>query len=301
MLRRLLSVVLFLAAAPVAAQDGPGLLGIGRLFTNDYIGDGRDRWQSGSYVFSFMAGSRAPMGEAQPFFSLREYRLRSAIIASNGRGQAPGDRPYAGTLSFGVHSHFGQGTTQARLGADLTLVGPQTNVSRFQGHAHEVLNMRRVRFTEQQLPNDAWLGLSGELAEVMPLGVGVTLRPFGEVQRGPEDLVRLGADVFIGGDMAGDLLIRDVTTGHPYVGLGTAAPGMTFVLGADTALVADSRFLPGGDWAAPRDRRDRVRAGVHWRSEGDASVFYGLTYLGPEYAGQTEGQVTGSVRLTFDF
>ena len=300
MLRQLFLIVLCLSATPAMAEDHR-FLGLGRLFTNDYIGDGRDRWQSGSYVFSLMAGTQAAPGARQGFFSLREYRLRSAIIASNGKGPAPGDRPYAGTLSFGVHSHFGTGSTQARVGADLVLVGPQTNVSRFQAQSHEFLNMRPVRFTERQLPNDLWLGFSGEVAEWMPLAPGAVLRPFGEVQSGPEDVIRVGADVILGGDMSGDLLARDVTTGHPYVSISRAAPGLTVVVGGDIARVADSRFLTGGDFADALPQRERLRAGVHWRGDNDASLFYGLTYLGPEFEGQSEGQVTGSLRLTFDF
>jgi len=87
-----------------------------------------------------------------------------------------------------------------------------------------------VRFTDSQLGDNFYLGLTAEAAEVLPLSYGVTARPFAELLR-----------------------------------------------------------------------RGRVRAGVHWHSAGDTSVFYGLTYLSPEFEDQPEGQVTGSLKLNFNF
>ena len=307
MVYRVLLAVLLSFAVPslaVAEQrslsDDPLILGAGRLFTNDYFGDGRDRWQSGSYVLSFVAGER--MEGVQPFGSLREYRFRSSVIASDGFGPAPGDRPYAGSMSVGVHTHFGTDTTQSRVGVDVTLIGPRTQLSTFQSRMHDALSIPQVRFTDQQLGNETVVGLSGETAEMLSFGEGVTARPFGEVQIGPEDTIRIGADVMISGGLAGDLLIRDVTTGHLYTGITDPLnTGFSFVIGGDAAYVADSIYLPGGGLAAPRSQRTRGRAGVHWHGEGGASVFYGLTYLGPEYEGQSEGQVTGSLKLNFNF
>lgn len=293
----------FTAVGPSVAENAPNeplILGYGRLFSNDYLGDGRDRWQSGSYVQSFMAGR--VMDGAQPFGSLREYRLRTAVIASDGFGPKPGDRPYVGLVSLGLHSHFGTGSTQSRVGVDVSVIGPRTQLSDFQEQIHEVLGLPQVRFTDSQLGNDTLVGLSAETARIFNASRGVTARPFGEVQIGPEDTVRIGADVFLGGSLANGILIRDVTTGQLYTALtDNEAAGFSFVVGADTAFVADSAFLPGGDLAAPSDRRDRARVGVHWTGTEGASVFYGITYLGPEFEDQNEGQVTGSVKLNFNF
>jgi len=197
---------------------------------------------------------------------------------------------------------YGHGTTRTRVGADLTVLGPQTGLSSFQSRVHQALGLPQVRFTGQQLDNDILFGVSTETAEAIPVAPGITARPFGEVQIGPEDTIRVGADVLIGGGLADDLLIRDVTTGHLYPGIvDQTNAGFSFVIGADTALVTDSVFLPGGDLAAARERRDRVRVGVHWHGATGTSLFYGLTYLGPEYEGQSQGQVTGSVKLDFNF
>ena len=276
-------------------------LGVGRLFTNDYLGDGRDRYQSGSYVRSYLRGPADWDGTAQDFGTLREYRLRSAIISSDGIGDAPGDRPYVGALSVGVHSHFGHDTFRGSLGVDVTAIGPQTGVSRFQERAHDALDIAQVRFTDSQLGDNFYLGLTAEAAEVLPLSYGVTARPFAELLIGPEDIARVGADVYLGGSITDDLLIRDVTTGHLYQGRETDDAGFAFVVGADLAAVSDSVYLPEDRGAIASDRRGRVRAGVHWHSAGDTSVFYGLTYLSPEFEDQPEGQVTGSLKLNFNF
>jgi len=203
-------------------------LGVGRLFTNDYLGDGRDRYQSGSYVRSYLRG--------------------------------PAD--WDGT----------EDTFRGSLGVDVTAIGPQTGVSRFQERAHDALDIAQVRFTDSQLGDNFYLGLTAEAAEVLPLSYGVTARPFAELLIGPEDIARVGADVYLGGSITDDLLIRDVTTGHLYQGRETDDAGFAFVVGADLAAVSDSVYLPEDRGAIASDRRGRVRAGVHWHSAGDTSV-----------------------------
>lgn len=270
-------------------------LGLGRLFSNDYLGDGHDRWQSGSYVLSILRGPSDVRGNVA-FGEIREYRLRSALMASNGRGPAPGDRPYVGALSFGVHSHFRQGATQAVLGFDVTAIGPQTGLSLFQRRAHDLLGMEQVAFTDQQLGNDIVTSITAEAAEIVQLSQNFTLRPFAEVQTGAEDVVRIGADVLVGASYGPTIWVRDVTTGHLYR-TATGDPGFAMAFGADVASVADSHFLPD---QRVRDRA-RIRAGLHWQSAGKARLFYGLTYLSPEFGGQSEGQIVGSVQLQIHF
>ncbi|MEO9864465.1 MAG: lipid A-modifier LpxR family protein [Yoonia sp.] len=296
-----LLLVLLVPFGTVSHAQSRDALGEGRLFTNDFFGDGRDRYQTGSYVHSFVRGpsnwDRTPL----EFGSIREYRLRSAIMASDGIGDAPGDRPYAGALSLGVHSHFGQDTFRGTVGVDVTAIGPQTGLSRFQERAHDQLGLAQVRFTDSQLGNAFHLGLTAEAAENVQLTDFITARPFAELQIGPEDVARFGADVVLGRNITSDILIRDVTTGHLYHGTETADSGFAFVLGADLAAVADSAYFPAERGVVATDRRGRLRAGMHWQSESDTSVFYGLSYLTPEFEGQPEGQLTGSLKLNFNF
>lgn len=285
-----------------ATAQARDTLGAGGLFSNDIFGDGGDRYQSGSYVRSYVRGPSDWDGSPQVFGTIREYRLRSAIITSDEFGPSPDDRPYVGVLSLGVHSHYGQDFFRGSVGLEVMGVGPQTGLSDIQERTHDRLGMTPLRFTDTQLGNAFHLGLTAEVAEVLPLPQGFTARPFAELQVGPEDIVRVGADVFIGANIASDILIRDVATGQLY--RGTENPditGFALVLGADMAAVVDSVYLPEERGVKALDRRARLRAGVHWQSESDMSVFYGLTYLSPEFADQPEGQVTGSLKLNFNF
>ena len=80
---------------------------------------------------------------------------------------------------------------------------------------------------------------------------------------------------------------------------GTIDEGFSLTLGADMARVFASEYFPssGPDLT---DTRTRVRAGMQWQGHV-ASVFYGATYLSPEFAGQGEGQVVGSLNVNFRF
>ena len=62
----------------------------------------------------------------------------------------------------------------------------------------------------------------------------------------------------------------------------------------------ESVFLPDGGAAVLTPTRDRLRAGYLWQGE-KAFVFSGLTYLSPEFDSQPEGQLVGSLTLSFDF
>ena len=77
--------------------------------------------------------------------------------------------------------------------------------------------------------------------------------------------------------------------------------GLAFVAGADVAFVKDSSYLPNDQGYEARDTRARARAGLDYQFSQGSSVFYGATYLSPEFTGQSEGQVTRSLRLNFNF
>jgi len=135
----LVSFVFAMVVNAVAAQERPQI-GEGRLFNNDYLGDGSDRWRTGSYVYSHVRAPRDydPTSDFA-FGELLEYRLRGEIIAADPSSPAPGDRPYVGALSFGVHTHFNEGPTRISLGADVVAIGPSTGLSRFQDGVHDAL------------------------------------------------------------------------------------------------------------------------------------------------------------------
>lgn len=79
-----------------------------------------------------------------------------------------------------------------------------------------------------------------------------------------------------------------------------SVPGYSFTIGGDIAYVAHAVYLPEDRGYELTSRRGRASVGLHWQGE-NASAFYGLTYLGKEFSGQEEGQVTGSLRLKLRF
>ncbi|MDR5654912.1 lipid A-modifier LpxR family protein [Ruixingdingia sedimenti] len=290
-----------LSPAAAMAQDRQ-VLGHGRLFSNDFIGDGHDRWRSGAYVVSRVTGPEWQGHLPSEFGAIREYRFRSEIIQPRSlTNPGPRDRRYAGVLSAGVHTHLALGRAEASVGADLVMVGPQTLVGRFQRGAHQMLGHDRPMVLGNQIGNRLLPTLSGEVGLPLVLADGVSLRPFVEGQAGAETYLRAGADMVVGRFGEGGLMLRDVGTGQRYRGVpGATVPGLSFVLGADVAHVTHSAFLPDGGAATLSDERTRLRAGLHWQGRR-SDLFYGVTRLGREFEEQPEGQVIGSLRLRIRF
>jgi hypothetical protein len=145
--------------------------------------------------------------------------------------------------------------------------------------------------------------LSGEIGQPIALAPNLTLRPFVEGQWGYETLIRAGADLTIGRFGQGALQVRDVVTGHRVAGIRApdgGAPGLSVVLGGDVARVGDSALLPEDGAAVLRRDRMRLRAGLHWQGQR-SDVFYGVTWLSPEFEDQREGQLVGALQLRLRF
>ncbi len=298
------------------AQADRQTLGVGRLFTNDFLGDGEDRWRTGSYSLSVLRGPPLTSGPPRSLSSslssslpgtlpdrpgqVLEYRFRSEIIAP-GRLNGPGsdDRPYVGMLAFGVHSHHRLGPGDYSLGLDLVAVGPQTGLGDWHAWLHGEISAPRVGVLEDQIGDSLSYLATGQYALQIPLAEAFDLRPFVEVQTGVEDMIRLGADLVIG-PASGAVLLRDNPTGQLYPGA-AGEPGLSLLAGADWARVHDSDWLPAAQGFRARDERLRARAGLHWQSQGNSALFYGLTWLSPEFEGQPEGQLLGSVTLRILF
>lgn len=300
--------------APEPAQDlaAPGgahaeasrsRIGYGRLFTNDFLGDGRDRWRTGSVSSSRVWGYGWDGTAPAAFGDLLELRLMGQIIApADLAAPDAGDRPWAGALSAGLHSHVQRGNAEYVLGADLVMTGPQTRLDDFQDWLHDLLSAPQASDSvlASQIPDKFQPGLVAEAGRTLALGDGAALRPFAEARAGDETLLRAGADLTFGGAGRDALWVRDPVTGQRYRSVEGTAQGLNFVLGGDMAYVADSIYLPESRGYELTSRRDRVRAGLFWQGDG-ASAFYGLTYLGREFESQPEGQLTGSVRLNLRF
>ncbi|MFD0860241.1 lipid A-modifier LpxR family protein [Roseovarius aquimarinus] len=298
-----LSLALLLGLAGPASPEGRIKLGYGRLITNDYIGDGHDRWRTGSVASSRVWGPEwdgALPGEPG---RLLELRLNAQIIAPQDlNAPAPGDRPYAGSIALGLHTHYETRGTEISVGGDLVFVGPQTGLDGFQDFFHDNIGgqglgsqVRRTQIGDDIKP-------TAVLEMGRPTGIGpLNLRPFMEARAGAETLVRVGADLTIGGVLDGGLALREPVSGQRYRTVDNGLAGYAFVLGADTAYVDDSVYLPENRGLRLSDARNRVRAGMHYAAPSGTQAFYGLTWLDREFKGQENGQIVGSVRLRLEF
>jgi len=303
----LLGLVLLTGAViPLAAQDRVWL-GKARLFTNDKLGDGQDRWRSGSYALSWIRGTEWKGSAPSEFGALVEYRIRSEIIApANLLNPVIGtDRRYVGALSFGAFSHMQKGKTDVTVGLDLVVTGPQTGIDQFQAFAHRALGLGAPLVFGSQIGNAVYPTVSLEIARDFDLSIAngrrVSFRPFFEAQAGVETFARIGGDLTFGDLGVGDMQIRSVVSGFRTPAIKSAkSRGTSFLIGGDAAYVQSSRYLPTTSGFTVQNPRVRMRAGVY--SEGKKmSLFYGLTWLGKEFTNQTTSQIVGSFSVRMKF
>lgn len=283
---------------------GLEILGHGRLSSNDLLGDGKDRWQTGSVSTSRVVGRSGWTGVLpEKPFDIIEYRLAAQVMAPQDmRNPEQGDRPWGGAVTFGVHTHFMRGPVELSMGGDLVITGPQTGLGSLQTAIHDVLGQdpASISVLSDQIENDFHPTLVLEAANSISVGGQAVLRPFAEARAGVETMVRVGADLTIGTVGRGELLIRDAVTGQRYRSISAPLTGFSYVVGGDMAYVDSSAYLPEDRGYELSGSRNRMRAGVHWQGERSAA-FYGLTYLSKEFEAQDTGQTVGSVRLDFKF
>ena len=289
------------AALAQGFLDGRETLGQARLFTNDLIGDGRDRWRSGAYGVSTVRGPGWDGALPMRMGEIMEYRFRGEVITpASITNPAPGDRLYAGVLSVGAHTHFAWNGVEMALGADIVAMGEQTGVRHLQEAVHDVFSLPSSRVENFQVDNGIYLHGTAELGREFSFGPG-RVRPFVELQAGVETMARVGFDVTFGDYGLGGLRLRDVTTGHRISAIDSEQDhGFSLMLGGDYAWVDSSRYLPSDQGYMPEDTRYRLRAGVN-HAFGYSNIFYGLTYLSEEFVGQSEGQTVGSVTIALEF
>ncbi len=304
MLVRLAAIALSLTLCAQSAQaEGRHFLGYGWLAVNDLIGDGKDRWRTGSFASSRVFGYGWDGAAPEKFGDLIEVRLGGEVISPrNLSTSGPGDRPFAGAIAWGLHTHFDRKATQFSMGADLVAIGPMTGLDSFQTWLHDLIDIPSASDSvlDAQI-SDQWRARGViEVGHELDLSDKSRLRPFVEARAGDENLLRAGFDYTLGSYGQSELLVRDWVTGQRYHTVGGRQPGVSLVLGADVAKVYDSVYLPENRGFELTDARGRVRAGLHWRNE-KTHLFYGLTWLSEEFVGQEESQLVGAIRMDFKF
>lgn len=293
-----------LLVLPVASNAGDRQsLGWSSLFNNDALGDGDDRWRSSSFVVSHVRGPEWTGSLPSGFGELLEFRGTTSIISPhNLTTPSATDRPYAGTLSFDVYTHFEKQGFDLSAGVGLAATGAQTGHGEFQSTIHDWFGITAPSdaVLDAQIGNRFYPNVMLSASRPMQYSDNVTLRPFVEARAGLETLVRVGGDVVIGNWGLNDLLLRDDTTGHYYTGTRGATSGISLVVGGDVAWVSDSHYLPSSRGYELTDTRNRLRIGVNWEGE-QAGVFYGLTWMGKEFEAQDDEQVVGTINLRLRF
>jgi hypothetical protein len=297
-----------IASAPQAPQryEAPSFtagrrnLGWAHMFTNDYLGDRKDRWQTGSYMVSVLRGPHWKGALPEVPFEIMEYRMSFAITSPTDLSRAPDwDRRYAGRAQFMAATHWQAHALEAMAGIGLTSTGEDNGVGQLHNTLHEWVSAPAVRVREQQIGNGVHPFITGEIGHEFALGASV-VRVFSAARAGDETWMRAGFDMQFGARELGALWVRDEITGHRVVGIsGNSGPGAWFTIGADIGHVWSSVYLPE-DEIELSETRARLRAGVNIR-HGDMGIFYGLTYLSKEFEAQPEGQVLGSLRLRLNF
>ncbi len=302
MVKALLAALVLVSATASAQAEDRVTLGYGRFFSNDATGDGHDRWHTGAYSISRVRGYSWDGTLPTRPGEILELRFRGETVApADLVSPDPDDRRYAGMLSLGLHTHYQWQGNEVSLGGDLVATGPQTGVGSFQRWIHDQLGLPEPLVLDDQIGNGLYPTLVAEMGRSFALGQNGTARPFVELRAGVETLLRVGGDLSFGGYGPGDLMLRDPVTGQRYRAVeGDRTKGFSVTMGADIAQVFDSALLPAGGAATMSETRGRLRAGVQWQGER-ASVFYGVSYLTPEFDEQDLGQTVGALNFNYRF
>ncbi|MEO0566618.1 MAG: lipid A-modifier LpxR family protein [Pseudomonadota bacterium] len=296
------SVCCFLFIMPAKAQDTPKV-DVGWLATNDLFVGPEDRWRTGSLSYSLTFGLPDSGPAPAQFGRVIELRFGGEVIAPESLANAaPDDRPFAGVLSLGLHTHFQRTVADFSVGLDLVFTGPQTGLDDFQENIHEIVNAAIISDATRanQIGDDFNPTLVVEAGRIFLVGDNARLRPFVEGRWGLETLVRVGFDLSIGGFGHG-VLARDPFTGQRYELSAQDFRGWSLVIGGDIANVRDSELLPSSSGVQLNSTRTRLRAGLNYQWNSGSALFYGVTWLDEEFATQDEGQFVGSVRLRLKF
>lgn len=307
--RKPLHAVLFAAllgslCAPLAAQERDRtFVGYGRLLTNDLLGDGHDRWQTGSLQTSRVWAPHRSDIVPTRFGDMIEFRLNAQVTAPwDLTRRAFGDRKFGTALTFGVHTHFQPNHWEYSLGLETSILGKKNGLETIQSTIHDLVGADQPSqfVTKNQIKSQVLLGGVAEASRDFDFSDRLRMVPFAELRLGMESLVRFGADINIGHIAKRDFAIRDAVTGFKYATVIHPEQGTSFILGADTAFVQNSAFLPSDGWAQLTNIRHRVRAGVLHKGKR-IDWFYGATWLSPEFDQQASGQIVGSLRIDLKF
>ncbi len=310
MLKSIFLLVFGCALVPISTVNaeekphaGEKRIQMSSVFTNDLLGDGKDRWRTFSLDMSATFGSGDLKELPTQAWERFQVRLRTEVIApENLSAPAAGDRQLAGIIGLGAYTHFQVSDYEVFYGGELVFVGENTGVSRALDDIHnsQGFNIPSAAVLANQIPNAIYptlhAGISRSIRHESSL-----IRPFAEAQAGAETFLRVGADAIFGGAMINDFLLRDSVSGQLVShAKASDSKGFGFLIGADAAYVVDSNYLANTGVSKFKEFRPRARAGVVLQANR-FEAFYGATWLGKEFEGQRDDQIVGSLSLRLSF
>lgn len=265
------------------------------LFNNDFLGDKRDRWQTGSYQKSVFV----PMPTRRADGAL-ELRARAQIVSPWSSGeQEMRDRPYSSVLSLGAFRHHNVQGFNSRTGVELILQGDQTGLPEFQNAVHRALGITDISYNPMGQDRHIADRLTGraiaEFSRSAAISPQVSIRPYLLFAAGAEISATAGADLHLGLAPLSDALhTRDVVTGLALPARPISAAA--FVAGWDAAYVDRSLHLPARSGVDVKHEQFRVRAGFEAKI-GAVRLFAGQAWLSPQFQGQVTGQRIGMLAI----
>lgn len=287
-------------ASSANAEDRRSYVGEVGSFTNDFFGDGHDRWRSGSYQRSYYS-------EGLQFSRIRGIELRTRGELFTPWRPTPRQELnvlYSTLLGFGASAHTTIAGLDTRAGAEFLLLGDLSGLEFVQRTFHEGMGMEKSfdpsRDDVESVKNGIDFRLDLEVGRKLRLNGTSIVRPYAEFVVGADEAISVGADLIFGNLASAERWTRDVVTGRLLTPEVNQIRGISFIGGWDTRSVYSSVHLPRNSAVELEPVQHRVRMGIQ-SSTGFTNFFIGQAWISPDFVGQPESQRLGMLSVSFAF
>jgi hypothetical protein len=286
--------------SPISAEPTQNYRGEVGSFTNDYFGDGHDRWRSGSYQRSYYS-----QRNQNQWVDGIELRWRSEIVTpwtpSKQRG---GDVPFSTALGFGGSLHRNIGALETRVGGEILVLGELTGLELVQRGVHDGLGMEESydpnRNNVEHVENGVDLRFDLEIATTIHINPNSMIRPYTAITFGGDQETMVGADIVLGSLARAEIWTRDVVTGRLLTPQVAQFRSLSLVAGWDARSVDASIHLPEGSRVDMEPEQFRTRIGLQVNN-AFLDFFIGQAWLTSSFVNQAEPQRVGMLSVAFAF
>lgn len=293
-------ILVAIMSSQVFAEGRAAYRGEVGSFVNDFIGDGHDRWHTGSYQKSYYS-----QGYQLGWVDGIELRSRSQIVTPwSPSKQKDGDRPYSTAIGVGGFAHGHLAGFETRIGGEVILLGDGTGLETLQRTIHDGMGMGNSfdpnRSDIDQVDNGLTSRFDIEIARTLRTSEFSMIRPYTEVTFGGDQYNTIGTDVIIGPLASASIWTRDVVTGRLLTPQVNEIRGVSIVAGLDARSARSSIHLPEGARVNIEPMQFRARIGMQ-SSSSFANIFIGQARLSEDFVGQTDSQRVGMLSISFSF